>query len=64
MPLPREMEQYLHYFCGDASNPNALNATEPLRISFYKAVATFVRAYAAIAQNLVEAGYSEAETSR
>jgi hypothetical protein len=30
VPLPREMEQYLHYFCGDASDPNALAATEPL----------------------------------
>lgn len=58
---PREMEQYLHYFCGDANNPNALTETEPLRISFYKAVATFVRAYAAIAQCLSEAGYSEVE---
>jgi type I restriction enzyme R subunit len=63
VPPPREMEQYLHYFCGDASNPNALTETEPLRVSFYKAVATFVRAYADIAQNLKEADYSNAETS-
>jgi len=61
VPPPREMEQYLQYFCGDASNPNALAETEPLRVSFYKAVATFVRAYADIAQNLSEAGYSAAE---
>ena len=58
---PREMEQYLHYFCGDASDPNALNASEPLRISFYKATATFLRAYAALAQNLSEAGYTDRE---
>jgi type I restriction enzyme, R subunit len=61
VPPPREMEQYLHYLCGDASNANALSETEPLRVSFYKAVATFVRAYADIAQNLSEAGYSVAE---
>ena len=61
VPPPREMEQYLQYFCGDASNPNALAETEPLRVSFYKAVATFVRAYADIAQNLSESGYSAAE---
>ena len=42
---------------------NALTETEPLRISFYKAVATFVRAYADIAQNLTEAGYSDAEAA-
>ena len=55
------MEQYLHYFCGDANDPNALTTTEPLRISFYKAVVSFLRAYAAIVQNLAEAGYSDAE---
>jgi type I restriction enzyme, R subunit len=58
VPLPRDVEQYLLYFCGSASDSNALAATEPLRISFYKAVATFVRAYSNIAQHLSEAGYS------
>jgi type I restriction enzyme, R subunit len=61
VPPPREIEQYLHHFCGDASHVNALAETEPLRVSFYKAVATFVRNYADIAQNLTEAGYSDAE---
>ncbi|MBD2080606.1 type I restriction endonuclease subunit R [Leptolyngbya sp. FACHB-17] len=61
VPLPREVEQYLHYFCGDADDFNALNDTEPLRISFYKAVATFLRAYAAIARSLDVAGCSETE---
>ena len=61
--LPREVEQYLHYFCGDAANPNALTETEALRISFYKAVAVFVRAFAAIAQDLAEAGYSDADAA-
>ena len=60
---PREMEQFLHYFCGNAANPNALNETEALRVSFYKAVAVFVRAFAAIAQELTQAGYSDAEAT-
>ncbi len=63
VPPPREVEQFLHYFCGDAADPNALNETEALRVSFYKAVAVFVRAYAAIAQDLTEAGYSDAEAA-
>jgi type I restriction enzyme R subunit len=63
VPLPREMEQFLHYFCGNAENPQSLIETEPLRITFYKAVATFVRAYADIAQDLSGAGYSDAEIS-
>jgi type I restriction enzyme R subunit len=60
---PREVEQYLRYFCGDAANPNALSETEALRVSFYKAVATLVRAFAAIAQDLAGAGYSEPEAT-
>jgi type I restriction enzyme R subunit len=58
---PREVEQYLHYFCGDAAKPGALSETEALRVSFYKAVASFVRSFADVAQYLGEAGYSEVE---
>ena len=58
---PREVEQFVHFFCGDAADPQALTNTEPLRVSFYKAVAAFVRAFADIAQTLKEAGYSESE---
>lgn len=61
IPPPREVEQYLRYFCGDAADPQALGDTEPLRISFYKAVASFVRAYSEMAGELAKAGYSESE---
>jgi type I restriction enzyme R subunit len=60
---PRDIEQYIHYFCGDAANPSGLNDSEPLRVSFYKNVAAFIRAYADIAQNLAEAGYGAGEIS-
>jgi type I restriction enzyme R subunit len=63
VPLPREIEQFLYYFCGDAANPNALNETEALRIGYYKAVAVFVRTFADIAQVLADAGYTDAETA-
>src|SRR5690606_31176265 len=63
VPPPRQMEQYLHYFCGSAGNPEALLETEVLRISFYKSVANFVRNFAAISQNLTDAGYSETEVT-
>ncbi|WP_085611289.1 MULTISPECIES: type I restriction endonuclease subunit R [unclassified Pseudomonas] len=61
---PREVEQFIHYFCGAAANANGLNETEVLRVSFYKAVASFVRAFADLAQNLTEAGYSATEAGR
>ena len=63
VPLPREVEQYLRYFCGDAADPNALAETEALRIAYYKAVAVFVRTFADLAQNLEEAGYTGAEAT-
>ena len=61
VPPPRDHEQYFRYFCGDANDPNALANTEPLRVAFYKATATFLRAYSGVADDLTKAGYSDAE---
>lgn len=58
---PRSIEQFIHYFCGAAADPSALETTEPLRIEFYKAVAAYVRAYSDLAGHLEEAGYSAAQ---
>ena len=58
---PKEVEQFIIYFCGNANNPNSLKDTEALRISFYKMVVAYVRAFAAISQNLTEAGYTAFE---
>ena len=63
VPPPREMEQFLRYFCGDPGDPQALIATEPLRISYYKAVATFLRAYADVAAHMDEVGYTESDSA-
>ena len=54
---PRGHEQFLLYFCGSAANPDGLTETEPLRIAFYKAAASFLRAFAEIAAHLIDAGY-------
>lgn len=58
---PKEIEQFIAYFCGDANTPDSLSETEPLRISFYKSVVTVVRAFSAVSNFLTEAGYSDAE---
>jgi type I restriction enzyme R subunit len=58
---PREVEQYLSYFCGAASDPEALAETEPLRIAFYKAVAVLTRAYSEVVQDLADLGYNPAQ---
>jgi type I restriction enzyme R subunit len=61
---PKEVEQFIFYFCGDVNNPLALGETEPIRISFYKSVVTFVRAFSAISNYLTEAGYSDDEVNK
>ena len=55
--LPKQVEQYLLYFCGSASDPMGLSDTEPLRINYYKATTTLLRAYSDLLQHLEEAGY-------
>jgi type I restriction enzyme R subunit len=54
---PKQVEQYLLYFCGSAADPRALSDTEPLRFNYYKATATLLRAYSDLLQHLEEAGY-------
>ncbi|WP_338463108.1 type I restriction endonuclease subunit R (plasmid) [Synechococcus elongatus IITB7] len=61
VPPPRDVEQFIYYFCGSASNTGSLDEKEPLRIGFYKATAAYIRAYSAIVTNLSEAGYTAAE---
>jgi type I restriction enzyme, R subunit len=61
VPLPGDVEQYLRHFCGDAANPAALGDTEPLRVSYYKAVALLARAWSEMAQHLSDAGYTVTE---
>ena len=61
VPQPRELENFLAFFCGDASSPKALADTATLRDSLYVLTARLLRFYGDIAQNLTEAGYSPAD---
>ena len=64
VPPPQDVEQYLHYFCGDASDPDALADTEPLRIAYYQATAAFARAFGEVATDLAALGYDAAAAGR
>ena len=55
---PRGTADYVRFFCGGGAQ---LKANEPKRLSLYKMVAAFVRAYAALANEMGAAGYSAAE---
>ena len=62
---PRDTTAYLHYFCAAYSgNAGQLKSNEPKRVALYKQVAAFLRAYANLANEMCEAGYSEAEAQK
>jgi len=53
---------YIRYFCGqDAGNLKQLKANAPKREKLYKFTAACVRAYANLANEMTEAGYTQAE---
>ena len=59
---PRDTAAYLHYFCAAYSgNAGQLKSNEPKRVALYKQVAAFLRAYANLANEMCEAGYSDTE---
>ncbi|NDJ85981.1 MAG: HsdR family type I site-specific deoxyribonuclease, partial [Chloroflexi bacterium] len=59
---PYDTPAYIHYFCGtDSADPAALKATEPRRITLYNLVGSLLRAYANLANDLGDAGYTDAE---
>ncbi len=61
---PRDTRDYLHYFCGaDTTDKAALATNEPQRVALYQAVAALMRAYANLANEMTEAGYSPHETA-
>ncbi len=61
--VPKDSSAYLRYFCAkDSGDAEQLKANEPNRLALYKHVAAFVRAFADLASELPEAGYSTADT--
>lgn len=61
---PRDTRDYLHYFCAeDTTDPTALATNEPKRVALYQAVAALLRAYANLANEITEAGYSPQEAA-
>ena len=65
--LPRNTIDYIRYFCAeDTTDKDAVKVNERKRVTLYKAVASFVRAYANLANEMTGAGYTpeEAESIR
>ena len=61
---PRDSAAYRHYFCcREAGNAAELKANEAKRLQLYKHVASLIRAFAAVASELSEAGYTPAQVT-
>jgi type I restriction enzyme R subunit len=61
---PKDQAAYLRYFSSQESgNAAQLKTNEPQRLSLYKLTASLVRAYANLASEMAEAGYTEAQAA-
>lgn len=61
---PKNDLDYIHYFCGNTEIPSDLEEREPQRAMLYKSVASLVRAYANISDDMEEAGYGQSDIKR
>jgi type I restriction enzyme R subunit len=60
---PRDTAAYLRFFCAeDNADGEALKDNEPKRVALYKLAGALLRAYANLANEMNEAGYTETET--
>ena len=62
---PKGMDEYFEYFCGSSNeldNTEKLKETSQQRFMYYKITSTLVRAYASLANDMHEAGYTKEET--
>ena len=64
VPPPMGELQHIHYFCGNTEIPSDLAEREPQRVALYKATVSLIRAYANIADELEQAGYTATEITR
>ncbi len=62
---PKDDLAHIRFFCGkDTQKPEELKDTEPRRVLLYKLTIALIRAYANIADEMADAGYSEAESAK
>ena len=54
---PRTDLEFIHYFCGNTEIPTDLEEHEPQRVMLYKSIASLMRAYGNIVDELEPAGY-------
>jgi type I restriction enzyme R subunit len=61
---PKDTMAHIRYFCGNPEIENELKAKETQRTSLYKKTVSLIRAYANIADEMEEAGYTLSEIEK
>ncbi len=62
---PKDTAAYLRFFCAaDTADKNQLKLNESKRITLYKLTVSLIRAYADLASEMTEAGYTPAQTDK
>jgi type I restriction enzyme R subunit len=61
---PKGELEHIHYFCGNTEIADDLKEHETQRVALYKSTAMLVRAYANVADDLPQAGYTEARAGQ
>ena len=62
---PRDTAAHIRFFCAaESGNAQQLKDNEPKRVTLYRLVAALLRAYANLANEMTEAGYSNAEAAQ
>ncbi len=59
--FPQDPIHFIRYFCGDTEDKAALQDNEEKRVALYKQTVALIRAYANIANEMSQAGYSAKE---
>jgi type I restriction enzyme, R subunit len=60
---PKGELEHIHYFCGNTEIADDLKEHEPQRVALYKSTAALVRAFANVADDLAQAGYSDSQVT-
>ncbi|MFA7115818.1 MAG: HsdR family type I site-specific deoxyribonuclease [Bacteroidales bacterium] len=61
---PKGQIQFQHFFVGNSENHDDIKDTEPRRVALYKSVISLIRAYANLANEMADAGYTVSEIEK
>ena len=59
---PKDTLAHIRYFCGNTEDADEIKSNEQKRVALYKYTSSLIRAYANLANEMEEAGYTKQET--